>query len=1478
MMKTLLITAVLILIDLLPVIPMDAEVNGLQINSTHDPISIDGDEDLVQTAFDEGWKGTGTPQDPFVIEDLEIDGDSDYTCIELLNTSYSVQIRNCTVTNVDESDYDWDKAGIHLYNTTDIRILNITSSECVFGVLVQDSSNIMVEDSRIKSSYMAIYSIRSENITVAGSNLTNCDFGFYAGESNHVLIMNCNISIMERGINIKNGINMTILKNNISICQYGVTYEVNSIGYDLVIENNHFNNIFFDGIVLFSTNKAKIIKNYFENITLRSVLSFWINYNLFIVDNIMINQGQKGIEVRDGNINGARGIASYIHNNTIIGSLIGIYVLRNVEIRGNNITGSVKGIVSESGTLGYNNLIISNTVTNCEEVGIQVGYDVIVEENEIMNCNEGMRLYGSNTTARYNLIHNCTLNGTTITGDDIHLEENVIYGCGMNGIYLSGSGNVDLTRDYIYENTGNGITSINSGPTIYIGTQIHNNGGVGLSTLDNYTLTLRNVSASQNNMVNLNLRCRDDISATGLELYSTETGAFVMSPENVEISDSDFFDLETGINIYQFGSMKMDHNSFDGCGIYLSGPEGPSGMDLSGMDLGTTNRVNGRKLYLIDDSYDEIKLPADSGQLIIYNSNLHFADNLDLSDATIGLIMIGSQNIRVGNTSLDDNIAGILAFDCESIDIVGSSFRNDISGIEFRNVTTSSIEGNGFLRCRGKAVFLEDDSRECSIRENLFFGSIGTTSYAIESFAGETDVYGNHFIYNRGSGDEYATYLTQVIDPLSKVKWSFNGKGNYWRDHHKPDLENDGIVDSPYFIEPSYLTNDPYPLARSYLFDPPVLDLSILIDPPRAILNWQEPDLGKFVKVLNYTIYRREFSGEPEIIAILPTDQTSYMDLNVSYGRDYSYSISVLNDLFEGDRSREIMTDFQVELPVLEIIDPWEGNVTGEDNMQVEWSVDNLSRVDHFEVRIDLMEWKNVGHAFTYRFINLSEGTHIVKIKAVAVTGGDVIQQITFMVDMGKPSITIITPEDGSVLAANITKASWTATDDLSDIQNYLVSLDDDEAFSISGASFIMLINLSDGYHTLTITAFDKGGNSDTDEIVFRVDTFKPAIEITGPQEGLLTRSRDIKVTWNAYDIGSGLELFSIKLDDQDWFDISPERTERSFWQLDDGRHDVKVLARDLAGNTNTTNVSFTIDATTPELFINSPIDGSHISQAPVSVQWSVSDAVSGVDRVEFKDNSSEWEKVPANHIALPGLEEGTYTVWIRAFDKVGNVVEASTTFTVDRTPPVVLGYGPTGSNEPLDEPVFVSFSERMNKGTLRITVEGVTGKIIWQGERAVFEPAGKLDPGITYNVTVTGSDLAGNTLEMLEWSFTTTVLGKVRGRVVDKNGNSLGEARITIGGEGSDSRPDGGFFIELVNGTYKMRISKDGYRSMTISVDISAGEINDLGEVVLKDEKDEGLNLLAVIMVPLALILMVLLVLIIGNFLKAGRKLDEEE
>ncbi len=65
MMKTLLITAVLILIDLLPVIPMDTEVIGLQINSIHDPISIDGDEDLVQTAFDEGWKGTGTPAGSF---------------------------------------------------------------------------------------------------------------------------------------------------------------------------------------------------------------------------------------------------------------------------------------------------------------------------------------------------------------------------------------------------------------------------------------------------------------------------------------------------------------------------------------------------------------------------------------------------------------------------------------------------------------------------------------------------------------------------------------------------------------------------------------------------------------------------------------------------------------------------------------------------------------------------------------------------------------------------------------------------------------------------------------------------------------------------------------------------------------------------------------------------------------------------------------------------------------------------------------------------------------------------------------------------------------------------------------------------------------------------------------------------------------------------------------------------------------------
>jgi hypothetical protein len=75
------------------------------------------------------------------------------------------------------------------------------------------------------------------------------------------------------------------------------------------------------------------------------------------------------------------------------------------------------------------------------------------------------------------------------------------------------------------------------------------------------------------------------------------------------------------------------------------------------------------------------------------------------------------------------------------------------------------------------------------------------------------------------------------------------------------------------------------------------------------------------------------------------------------------------------------------------------------------------------------------------------------------------------------------------------------------------------------------------------------------------------------------------------------------------------------------------------------------------------------------------------------------------------------------------------------------------------------------------------------------------------------------------------------------------------------------------------MRISKDGYSTKKMDVNITAGKILELDEIILKDDEDSSFNIFACILVPAAILLMVILAAIGGTLLtRHGRAALIEE
>lgn len=173
-------------------------------------------------------------------------------------------------------------------------------------------------------------------------------------------------------------------------------------------------------------------------------------------------------------------------------------------------------------------------------------------------------------------------------------------------------------------------------------------------------------------------------------------------------------------------------------------------------------------------------------------------------------------------------------------------------------------------------------------------------------------------------------------------------------------------------------------------------------------------------------------------------------------------------------------------------------------------------------------------------------------------------------------------------------------------------------------------------------------------------DRVAPAIEIrnpTAPEYGYeQTLTVDVEVT----DDLSGVYDVAIDLDgapraDGDEIDLA---------DLALGDHTLTVVAEDTAGNVSESSVVFTVvDTIAPEITISGPTASSYGHHELVAVDVDVTDASSGVYRVEIALDGEPMADGDVIDLLDLALGQHILTVW--AIDVSGNVGEASVTFTV---------------------------------------------------------------------------------------------------------------------------------------------------------------------------------------------------------------------
>lgn len=233
----------------------------------------------------------------------------------------------------------------------------------------------------------------------------------------------------------------------------------------------------------------------------------------------------------------------------------------------------------------------------------------------------------------------------------------------------------------------------------------------------------------------------------------------------------------------------------------------------------------------------------------------------------------------------------------------------------------------------------------------------------------------------------------------------------------------------------------------------------------------------------------------------------------------------------------------------------------------------------------------------------------------------------------------------------------------------------------------------------------------------------------------------------------------------------------------------------------------------------------------------------------EVEDNVSFYKSVEAEkrvYIDENVSNDETYYYRLRAsLRDNSSVLTERIEVTPDGTPPRIIRYNPRGENVSVDSVITVEFSERMQEGSVNISIDGIPGDLRGEDKIYHFEPSENLSYRTVYHVNVTGKDLAGNLLleeEKINWNFTTVSTLTVRGRILDEDGKPLeGVVVDTDKGTENTTDTDGRFMIKLEHGYRSIQISKPGYEEKEISLEVKEEELaheKTIGDIELKEEE----------------------------------------
>ena len=246
--------------------PNEFELDNLKASTISGKIHIDGDSGWAAFKTAANCTGNGTFSDPYVIENLEIDGENSGTCILIENSTVYFRIENCNLYNAG----DFPAAGIILNNTKNGYLIDNICSPNFSGISLYNSHNNTISGNIANDNeFYGILVTGCANNTILGNTINNNVHGIslnLGGAINNDIREN---TLINNGIGIQAWhaiINNNISRNLISKSDCGIKIESTA----------DYNNTLY--LNCFTDNGLHVLDNglnYWDNGT---VGNYWDNY------------------------------------------------------------------------------------------------------------------------------------------------------------------------------------------------------------------------------------------------------------------------------------------------------------------------------------------------------------------------------------------------------------------------------------------------------------------------------------------------------------------------------------------------------------------------------------------------------------------------------------------------------------------------------------------------------------------------------------------------------------------------------------------------------------------------------------------------------------------------------------------------------------------------------------------------------------------------------------------------------------------------------------------------------------------------------------------------------------------------------------------------------------------------------------------------------------------------------------------------